>query len=112
MRTLHICHVDSLQDTQKHDLITPWHRPIWEPTRPEHAKFPDEKRQTDIMYVKMRGRFFYLIIFIDEYSRYIVHHNLLTAMDADSVAMEALAAIDKLRKDSIAETIIQSDNGS
>ena len=64
------------------------------------------------MYVKIRGRFFYLIIFIDEYSRYIVHHNLLAAMDADSVSLEAQAAIDKLRKDSIAEPVIQSDNGS
>ena len=41
-----------------------------------------------------------------------MHHSLLTAMDADSVSMEAQAAIDKLRKDSIAEPVIQSDNGS
>ena len=59
------------------------------------------------MYVKIRGRFFYLIIFIDEYSRYIVHHSLLTTMDADSVSLEAQTAIDKLRKDSIAEPLKQ-----
>jgi transposase InsO family protein len=59
------------------------------------------------MYVKIRGRFFYLIIFIDEYSRYIVHHNLLTSMDANSVSMEVQAAIDRLRKDSIAEPLRQ-----
>ena len=76
------------------------------------CKSPHEKWQTDIMYVKIRGRFFYLIIFIDEYSRYIVHHNLLTSMDADSVSLEAQAAIEKLRKDSIAEPVVQSDNGS
>ena len=64
------------------------------------------------MYVKIQGRFFYLIIFIDEYSKYIVHHSLLTAMDADSVSMEAQVAIEKLRKDSIADPIIQSDKGS
>ena len=97
---------------KRHSLITPWKHPVWESTRPEHAKFPDEKWQTDIMYVKIRGRLFYLIIFIDEYSRYIVHHNLLATMDADSVSLEAQAAIDKLRKDSIAEPVIQSDNGS
>jgi hypothetical protein len=34
------------------------------------------------------------------------------AMDADSVSMEAQTAIDKLRKDSIAEPVTQSDNGS
>ena len=97
---------------KRHNLITPWKHPVWESTRPEHAKSPDEKWQTDIMYVKIRGRFFYLIIFIDEYSRYIVHHNLLTTIDADSVSLEAQAAIDKLRKNSIAEPVIQSDNGS
>ena len=97
---------------KKHDLITPWKHPVWESTRPDHAKHPDEKWQTDIMYVKIRNRFFYLIIFIDEYSRYIVHHNLLTSMDGDSVSIEAQIAIEKLRKDSIAEPIIQSDNGS
>ena len=63
------------------------------------------------MYVKISDRFFYLIIFIDEYSKYIVHHSLLTAMDADSVSMEAQVAIEKLRKDSIADPIIQSDKG-
>ena len=64
------------------------------------------------MYVKIQGRFFYLIIFIDEYSRCIVHHNLLTTMDADSVSLEAQAAVDERRKDSIAEPVIQLDNGS
>ena len=97
---------------KKHDLITPWKRPSWDSTRPEHAKHPDERWQTDIMYIKIRGRFFYLLILIDEYSRYIVHHALLTSMDADSVSLEAQAAIDMLRRDSLAEPIIQSDNGS
>jgi hypothetical protein len=32
-------------------------------------------------------------------------NNLLTAMDVDSVSMEAQAAIDKLRKDSISEPL-------
>ena len=59
------------------------------------------------MYVKIKGRFFYLMIFIDEYSRYITHHALLTSMNADSVSLEAQAVIDKLRKDSIAEPLKQ-----
>ena len=97
---------------KKHDLITPWNRKAWASTRPEKAKMPDEKWQTDIMYVKIIGRFYYLIIFIDEYSRYIVHHSLLVSMDGNSVSMELLVAIEKLRKDSIAEPVVQSDNGS
>ena len=97
---------------KKHDLIIPWNKKTWASTRPEHAKSPDERWQTDIIYIKIAGRFFHLIIFIDEYSRYIVHHSLLISMDAGSVPMEALSAIENLRKDSIAEPIIQSDNGS
>jgi len=97
---------------KKHNLITPWKHKTWESTRPEHAKSPDERWQTDIMYIKIQGRFFYLIIFIDEYSGYIVHHSLLTAMDADSVSLEAQTAIDRLRKDSLSLPVIQSDNGS
>ena len=97
---------------KKNNLITRWKHPAWESTRPEHAKHPDERWQTDIMYIRITGRFFYLLVFIDEYSRYIVHHALLTSMDADSVSLEAQAAIDRLRKDSPAEPVIQSDNGS
>ena len=41
-----------------------------------------------------------------------MHHSLLISMDEGSVSMEALSAIEKLRKDSLAEPIIQSDNGS
>ena len=52
------------------------------------------------------------IVFIDEYSRDMVHQALMTSVDADSVSLEAQAAIEKLRKDSLAEPVIQSDNGS
>ena len=47
------------------------------------------------------------IILIDQYSRYIVHYSLLRAIDADSVSLEAQAAIERLRKDSIAEPLKQ-----
>ena len=64
------------------------------------------------MYVKISGRFFYLIIFIDEYSKYIAHHSLITSMDADLASLEAHRSIEKLRRDSVAEPVTQSDNGS
>jgi transposase InsO family protein len=97
---------------KKHDLITEWNRIKKEHIRPEWAQEPDQKWQSDIMYLKVNGRFFYLLIFMDEYSRYIVHHALLTTMDADSVSIQAQIAIEKLRKDSLATPIIQTDNGS
>ena len=72
----------------------------------------DQKRQSDIMYIRIHGRFFYLLVFIDAYSRYIVHHSLLVSMDAELVSMEVQVAIEILRKDSLATPIIQTDNGS
>ena len=74
-------------------LNTVMDKEVQEQIRAERAKKPDERWQTDIMYIKIMERFFYLIIFIDEYSRYIVHHALLTSMDADSVSLEAQSAI-------------------
>ncbi|MEM4091083.1 MAG: hypothetical protein QXQ46_10180 [Thermoplasmatales archaeon] len=62
--------------------------------------------------MKVKGRFFYPIIFIDEYSRYIVHHSLMTSMDSNSVSLEAQKAIENLRKDSLPFPVIQSDNRS
>ncbi len=97
---------------RKYELITPWERPTWPSSRPERAKNPDEMWQVDIMYVKIGQRFFYLIIFIDEYSRYITHHALMTSMDSNSVSLEAQRAIENLRNDSLALPVIQSDNGS
>ncbi|BAB60022.1 hypothetical protein [Thermoplasma volcanium GSS1] len=41
-----------------------------------------------------------------------MHHSLLISMDVDSISMEAQRAIDTLRKSSLAEPVIQSDNGS
>jgi len=42
---------------------------------------PDQRWQTDIRYVKVRARNYYLLAFLDVYSRYIVHHELLRFMD-------------------------------
>ena len=39
---------------KKYDFITPWNRGTWASTRPEHAKSPDVRWQTDIMYVKIQ----------------------------------------------------------
>ena len=71
---------------------------------------PNEKWQTDIKYIRVGARNYYLLSFMDVYSRYIVHHELLTWMDGQSVSVEAAAAISTLpahvRPD------IQSDHGS
>lgn len=79
--------------------------------RPDAPTRPDERWQTDIRYTKVKGRNYYLLGFIDEYSRYIVHHALLTAMDGLTVSTEAQAAIETLPEGGSRPTV-QSDHGS
>ena len=52
------------------------------------------------MYVKIKSLFLYLIIFIDDYFKYIIHHVLTTSMDSDSISLEAQKALENLRRDS------------
>ena len=87
---------------------------------------PDELWQTDIKYVRVGERNYYLLSFMDVYSRYIVHHELLTCMDGRSVSTEAAAAIETLPverrpgmnaerkpgKRKPGKPVIQSDHGS
>ncbi len=78
--------------------------------RDDKPSRPDEKWQTDIKYVRVGARNYYLLSFMDVYSRYIVHHELLTWMDGQSVSVEAAAAIATLDAD--VRPDIQSDHGS
>ena len=43
----------------------------------EKACRADERWATDLMYMEIGGRTYYFIAFLDEYSRYIVHHELV-----------------------------------
>ena len=71
---------------------------------------PDEKWQSDIRYIAVDDRKYYMILFADEHSRYITHHEVMTSMDGNSVSLAAEKAISKL--DSEKSPIIQTDNGS
>jgi len=71
---------------------------------------PDEKWQTDIKYIRVGAKHYYLLSFMDLYARYIVHHALLRWMDGQSVSVEAAAAIATVQPD--ARPDIQSDHGS
>jgi transposase InsO family protein len=76
----------------------------------EKPTSPNERWQVDIRYVKVEGRDHYLLVFIDEYSRYIPHYELLKFMNGDTVALEAQTVLDRLEGDQ--KPTIQSDNGS
>ena len=49
-------------------------------------------------------------MFIDEHSRYVTHHEVMSSMDGNSVSLEAERALSKL--DGEKKPIIQTDNGS
>jgi transposase InsO family protein len=77
-------------------------RPRLKPTR------PDERWATDITYVKVGERNYFLLTFIDEYSRYITHHELLLSMDQYTVSWAAQDAFSKLGD---LKPLLISDNG-
>jgi transposase InsO family protein len=74
----------------------------------EKAGQADERWQTDIHYIKINERNYYLISFMDEYSRYIVSWELMAGMDKDSVSLAAQSAVEKLAPG--VQPTIQSDN--
>lgn len=101
------------------NLVCPWRR-RQKRSREEEEKAarPDEMWATDLMYVQVGGRTYFLVSFLDEYSRYIVHHALVPGMDAMTVSIEAQAAIERRvqeRKDRLGNEgmpRLRSDNGS
>jgi putative transposase len=82
----------------------------------EKAQRPDERWGTDLMHLRIGGATYYFTAFIDEYSRHIVHWELLDRMDGPSVSLSAQSALEKLRRDGIGKLAvtpeIRSDNGS
>lgn len=100
---------------RENQLVCPWrrrtkrYRATW-----EQASRPDQRWATDLMYVQVQGVTYYLISFLDEYSRMIVHWQMLASMDGHSVSLAAQAAIDQLGAavppDGKPE--IRSDNGN
>ena len=98
-------------------LVCPWRRRSKRKREEqEKASRPDQRWGTDLMYLEVNGRFYYYIGFLDEYSRYLVHFELLKSMDGRSVSLAAQRAIETLPRDERGELLvrpeIRSDNGS
>ena len=99
------------------DLVCPWRRRKKRRREEnEKARWSDEIWATDLKYVSVGAHNYYLISFLDEYSRHIVHHELLRSMDGHTVSLAAQAALETLPKDAegrlLVTPIIRSDNGS
>jgi transposase InsO family protein len=98
-------------------LVQPWRRRSKRRREEEEkAQRSDQRWSTDLMYLQIGGRTYYFASFVDEYSRYIVHHELLRTMEGFDVSLSAQAAIDTLAKGSdgkpVARPEIRTDNGS
>jgi putative transposase len=92
-------------------LVAPWFRACQRravlPARPTTS---NQLWQTDLRHVRIRRRNYYLLAFVDVCSRYIPYQALLSAMDGDTLALEAASALGPLPEGS--RPVIQSDNGS
>ena len=76
-------------------LVSPWRRRRKRTRREEEkAGRPDERWATDLMYLRIGSRQYFLVNFIDEYSRYIVHYELLPNMEGGTVSLAAQRAIE------------------
>jgi putative transposase len=98
-------------------LVCPWSRRRKRRRETvEKASRPNQVWATDIKYVWVGDRHYFLLCFLDEYSRYIVHHELLLGMDGASVSVAAQAALETLPLDANGRLSqrpsIRSDNGS
>ena len=101
------------------NLVCPWRRRA-KRTREEEEKAsrPDEIWATDFMYLQVSGRTYFLVTFLDEYSRQIVHHALMPSMDGITVSIEAQAAIERFLQERGGEIPaggmprVRTDNGS
>ena len=86
--------------------------------RAEHEKAsrPDQIWATDLMYVTLGEEQYFLIAFIDEYSRYIVDWELTSSMDGWTLSTAAQQALQTLPRDNegrvTVQPLIRSDNGS
>lgn len=98
------------------NLVCPWRRRSKRVKEEDQkAKRPDECWATDLKYIAVGARNYFLICFLDEYSRYIVHHELLTDMGGFTVSVAAQTALATLPRDAEGklqvQPVIRSDNG-
>jgi transposase InsO family protein len=94
----------------RYDLLYRWKRP--EPgqgKRVPEATYHDEVWHIDLMYLWVKGRWYFLVSILDSYSRYIVHWKLALSMLAEEVAEIMAVALEKVPGE---RPRIVRDNGS
>ncbi len=98
-------------------LVCPWRRRT-KRNREEEEKAirPNERWATDVMQIMIGVGTYFVVSFMDEYSRYLVHFEIAPGMDGITVSTAAQAAIDTLPRAADGKPVdkpeIRSDNGS
>jgi transposase InsO family protein len=78
------------------NLLCRWQPPARSPNAPPaRPTAPHQRWHTDIMYLMVDERWYFLVTFLDAYSRYIVHWDLLTSMTTQDITVATLAALEK-----------------
>ncbi len=98
-------------------LVCPWRRRMKRRREEEEkATRRNQRWATDLMHVRVGEGVYYVVSFMDEYSRYVVHHEVVPGMDGVTMSVAAQAAIDTLPKGTdglpVEKPEIRSDNGS
>lgn len=99
------------------NLVCPWRR------RQKRSRGADEKPTkvnerwvTDLMQVQIGEGTYFVVSYMDEYARYIVHHDVLLGIDGITLSLSAQKAIETLPRgvDGLPreKPVMQSDNGS
>jgi transposase InsO family protein len=81
----------------RYDLLYRWKRP--EPgygRKVPEATYPNEVWHVDLMYLWVRGRWYFLVSVLDSYSRFIVHWELALSMRAQEIAEIIATALEKV----------------
>jgi putative transposase len=99
------------------NLVCPWRRRKKRSREDEEkAKRPNERWATDVMQIQVGEGTYFVVSFMDEYSRYLVHFDIGPGMDGIAVSAAAQRAIETLPMGEDGKSIdkpeIRSDNGS
>jgi putative transposase len=95
-----------------HDLLSPWLRDQNNPAGLEYKnkpKYPHHHWHTDIAYIKVNNVFYFLIMLLDGYSRFLLDWELMPDMLGSSVELFVQKAKEKYP---FAKPMLIMDNGS
>ena len=108
----HLCETSVYNVLSKHHLLQGWNRVGNGDTAKAYQhkpKYVHHHWHTDIAYIKIKNVFYFLIMLLDGYSRYLLDWELMTDMTGHSVEMFMQAAKDKYPH---ARPMLINDNGS